>query len=49
MARLAAGASTPTTLPFTGLQNPQGMAVDTANNVYVTDMGSNAVVKLPVG
>lgn len=45
----AAGASTPTTLPFTGLKNPQGVAVDTADNVYVTDLGPNPVVKLPVG
>jgi serine/threonine-protein kinase len=47
--RLVAGASTPTTLPFTGLKNPQGVAVDTANNVYVTDQGAEPVLKLPVG
>jgi serine/threonine protein kinase, bacterial len=47
--KLAAGASTPTTLPFpsnpggsvssTGLYTPEGVAVDTAGNVYVTDNG----------
>jgi serine/threonine protein kinase, bacterial len=38
-----------TVLPFTGLDDPVGVAVDTAGNVYVTDNGNNRVVKLPAG
>jgi serine/threonine-protein kinase len=45
--KLAPGATTPTVLPFTGLSDPYGVAVDTAGNVYVADHGANAVVKLP--
>jgi DNA-binding beta-propeller fold protein YncE len=33
-------------LPFTGLDRPTGVAVDTAGAVYVTDSGNNRVVKL---
>ncbi|WP_157129340.1 SBBP repeat-containing protein, partial [Nocardia amamiensis] len=29
--------------------NPQGLAVDPAGNVYVTDLGPDPVVKLPAG
>jgi serine/threonine protein kinase, bacterial len=36
-------------LPFTGLNSPGGVAVDTADNLYVTDMEANRVVKLPAG
>ncbi len=36
-------------LPFTGLNNPLGVAVDTAGNLYVTDTGNKRVVKLPAG
>jgi serine/threonine-protein kinase len=36
-------------LPFTGLNRPGGVAVDTAGNIYVTDEGSNRVLKLPAG
>lgn len=34
------------TLPFTGLKNPEGVAVDGAGNVYVTDTDHNRVLKL---
>ena len=47
--KLAAGSATPTELPFTGLNNPGGVAVDAASNVYVTDNGNNRVVKLAAG
>ena len=30
------------TLPFTGLGGPEGVAVDTAGNVYVTDRGQQS-------
>jgi DNA-binding beta-propeller fold protein YncE len=36
-------------LPFTGLNNPYGVAVDTAGNLYVTDSGNNRVLKLAAG
>jgi serine/threonine-protein kinase len=35
------------TLPFNGLKGPQGVAVDSAGNVYVADAGNNRVLKLP--
>jgi serine/threonine-protein kinase len=43
-----------TALPFTGLKDPCGVAVDTAGNVYVVDGGSgadanNQVLELPAG
>ncbi|WP_433762262.1 hypothetical protein [Nocardia sp. CA-135398] len=41
--------SSQTALPFTGVTLPTGVAVDTAGTVYVTDMGNDRVVKLPVG
>ena len=34
------------TLPFTGLNQPEGVAVDAAGNLYVVDSGNNRVVKL---
>ena len=37
------------TLPFTGLNGPAGVAVDTAGNLYVTDVEHNRVVKLAAG
>ena len=46
--KLAAGASTPTVLPFTGLNDPTGVAVDSAGNVYVI-VGNHQVVKLATG
>ena len=33
-------------LPFTGLTNPIGVAVDAAGNLYVSDSGNNRVLKL---
>ena len=36
-------------LPFTGLNRPYGVAVDTAGNVYVTDVVNNRVLKLAAG
>lgn len=36
-------------LPFTGLNNPAGVAVDTAGSVYVADEGNKRVVKLAAG
>ncbi len=36
-------------LPFTGLNQPQGVAVDGSGNLYVTDVGNNRVLKLPAG
>ena len=34
------------TLPFTGLNQPEGVAVDATSNLYVVDYGNNRVVKL---
>ena len=39
-------APTQIVLPFTGLNGPLGVAVDTNRNVYVTDTGNNRVLKL---
>jgi len=36
-------------LPFTGLSDPGGVAVDGAGTLYVTDAGNNRVLKLPTG
>ncbi len=36
-------------LPFTGLENPQRVAVDAKGDVYVTDTGNNRVLKLAAG
>jgi serine/threonine-protein kinase len=36
-------------LPITGLNSPEGVAVDTAGTVYIADNGNNRVVKLPAG
>lgn len=53
---LAAGSSTPTVKPFSGLYEPQGVAVDGAGKIYVSDFnnrvvalaaGSNSQVELP--
>jgi serine/threonine protein kinase, bacterial len=45
---LAPGSSNPTVLPFSGLYQPQGLAVDSAGAVYVADF-NNRVVKLTSG
>jgi serine/threonine protein kinase, bacterial len=45
---LAPGSSTPTVLPFSGLYQPQGLALDNAGAVYVADF-NNRVVKLTAG
>ncbi|HYB81205.1 MAG TPA: serine/threonine-protein kinase PknD [Mycobacterium sp.] len=45
---LAHGASTPAVLPFSGLYQPQGLAVDNAGAVYVADF-NNRVLKLTAG
>jgi serine/threonine-protein kinase len=47
--KLAAGSSTPTVLPFVGLESPSGVAVDSAGSVYVTDVHNKRVLKLPAG
>ena len=56
--KLAAGSTTPTVLPFTGLDlfddgvidaSTAGVAVDAAGNVYVSDSGHERVVKLAAG
>jgi DNA-binding beta-propeller fold protein YncE len=49
--KLAAGADDQTVLPFTGLGNVDGLAVDAIGNVYVTtfDKGDTRVAKLSAG
>lgn len=37
------------TLPFTGLNNPTGLAVDPAGNLHVTDANNSRVLKLAAG
>jgi DNA-binding beta-propeller fold protein YncE len=46
--KLAPGATGPTVLPFTDLNEPSAVAVDTAGNVYVLDGGNFRVLKLAV-
>ena len=45
--KLAAGAATPTELPFTDVGEARGVAVDAAGNVYVAEFDNDRVVKLP--
>jgi serine/threonine protein kinase, bacterial len=47
--KLPAGSDTPATLPFTGLNDPYGVAVDSSGSVYVTDNTNQRVLKLPAG
>ena len=47
--KLPAGTNAPVDLPFTGLNHPDGVAADTAGNVYITDSRHNRVFKLPAG
>ncbi|WP_327114147.1 serine/threonine-protein kinase PknD [Nocardia sp. NBC_01730] len=46
---IAPGYSSQTPLPFTSVSLPTDVAVDTAGNVYVTDMGNDRVVRLAAG
>jgi serine/threonine-protein kinase len=46
--KLAAGSSTQTVLPFSSLTVPEGVAVDSAGDVYVAD-NRNRVRKLAAG
>ncbi|MGH3552280.1 MAG: SMP-30/gluconolactonase/LRE family protein, partial [Mycobacterium sp.] len=46
--KLTPGSTTPTVLPFTGLYQPQDVAVDSGGTVYVTDF-NNRVVTLAAG
>ncbi|MGH3541663.1 MAG: serine/threonine-protein kinase PknD [Mycobacterium sp.] len=39
----------PTVLPFTGLTGPEGVAVDAAGSVYVTNIDNDRVMKLAAG
>ena len=47
--KLASGSNTQTVLRFGSLTGAQGLAVDTAGNVYVADGGNRRVLKLPAG
>jgi serine/threonine-protein kinase len=44
--KLAAGSNAQTVLPFTGLDGPQSVAVDSVGNVYLADWGHVRVLKL---
>ncbi|MGH3970017.1 MAG: serine/threonine-protein kinase PknD, partial [Mycobacterium sp.] len=46
--KLPAGSDTPAVQPFNGLYQPQGLAVDSAGTMYVSDF-NNRVVKLTAG
>jgi serine/threonine-protein kinase len=46
--KLPAGAGAPIELPFNGLSQPFGVAVDTDGNVFVADSINDRVLKLPV-
>ncbi|WP_329408199.1 serine/threonine-protein kinase PknD [Nocardia vinacea] len=46
---IAGGYSPQTALPFTDVTLPTGVTVDTAGNVYITDMGNDRVMKLAAG
>lgn len=44
--KLAPGAPTPTVVPTGDIKEPAGLAVDTAGNIYIVDVGTERVVKL---
>jgi NHL repeat len=44
---LTQGSTTQTVLPLTGLSDPEGVAVDSEGNVFVTDSENNLVLELP--
>ena len=48
-APIAPAYSSQTPLPFTGVNLPTGVAVDTAGNVYVADLGNDRVARLEAG
>ena len=47
--KLAAGADTPTELPFGGLTRPWGVTVDKDKNVYVSDPDPHRILRLAAG
>jgi serine/threonine-protein kinase len=47
--RLAAGSTVATPLPFTGVNDPHGVAIDEAGNIYVTDRGNAGILQLRPG
>lgn len=46
---LSTGSGTPIDLPFAGLNNPAGLAVDDSGNVFVTDTDKGQVLELAAG
>ena len=44
---LAAGSTSPTELPFSGLYEPQGLAVSGSGKIYVTDFNNRVVMLAP--
>ena len=44
--KLPAGSSTPVTLPSVGLNSPVGVAADSADNVYVIDVGNRDLTRV---
>lgn len=46
---MAAGSNAESVSPFTGLNSPDGVAVNAAGDIYVTDEGNNRALKLPAG
>ena len=46
---LPGGSTTQTTLPFSGLQQPAGVAVDRSGDVFITDSRHDPDLELPAG